>query len=293
VLDGRLDENGTIYATKDRMSRWAAPYSMNSASWWPVLVDGEREPVYQVVASGDDMIGLQHVRPNGHPAPTTWDRVRSLWHGAVTDDTQPVYVDDPRQVGEMSHPVSRLTADERGELVSFATQRLRLRSTTLLNDDPVAWLYFVASPVREIAIEAGAAPVDAAFIDRLIASRSTRSTPAAPAWTSTRPTPAEAADVWTRVMAVAGRRCQCAGLCGHTHRGDLHAPGRCRAALPLYKLAIAPAEPTGNPHHDAAVPEPDLRAWCGGCLTGAIKTLTNQTEQGQSTPSTGDVLSLF
>jgi hypothetical protein len=89
VLDGRVDENGTIYATQDRMSRWAAPYSMNSASWWPVLVDGEREPVYQVVASGDDMIGIQHVRPTGHPAPTTWDRVRGLWHGAVTDDTQP------------------------------------------------------------------------------------------------------------------------------------------------------------------------------------------------------------
>jgi hypothetical protein len=83
VLDGRLDENGAVYATQDRMSRWAAPYSMNGASWWPVLVDGEH---YQVVASGDDMIGIQHVQPSGYTAPTTWDRVRNLWTGAVTDD---------------------------------------------------------------------------------------------------------------------------------------------------------------------------------------------------------------
>ena len=105
------------------------------------------------------------------------------------------------------------------------------------------------------------------------------------------PAPIAAAAAWLPVMQAAGFRCQCAGGCGRSHAKD---PGaRCvKEHKPWCHLVAAPAEPSGDPHRDAAAP---LVAYCPACFDGrkraAVRTVTAAAERAASdAPSLFDLI---
>jgi hypothetical protein len=67
---------------------------------------------------------------------------------------------------------------------------------------------------------------------------------------------------YQQVLARAGRRCECAGVCGHSHGG------RCRrehaSSRPLHLVPVWPAGPAAA----ASLPAALLLALCGPCHTG-------------------------
>jgi hypothetical protein len=94
--------------------------------------------------------------------------------------------------------------------------------------------------------------------------------------------PIVGAAVWLPVMTAAEYRCQCQGACGskHTPVGE-RTPGaqhRCGRQLGQYvhgrglePLVVAPADPDVAPHVAAAMASEELRAWCPGCYSGAVR----------------------
>jgi hypothetical protein len=84
------------------------------------------------------------------------------------------------------------------------------------------------------------------------------------------------APTWVHVVTVAGRRCQCTGVCGRDHSHN-HGDGRCPTGsehITRGRLVAAPADPAVPPARAYRVPAEDLRAWCTGCLDRARRLAT-------------------
>lgn len=74
---------------------------------------------------------------------------------------------------------------------------------------------------------------------------------------------------FVQVVTLAGRRCQCGGVCGREHRDGA---GRCTRGHEKAiqdRLYAAPADPTVPAHQAYRVPLGALSAWCGPCLDAA------------------------
>ncbi|MFF3057011.1 hypothetical protein [Streptomyces sp. NPDC057909] len=84
------------------------------------------------------------------------------------------------------------------------------------------------------------------------------------------PEPIAAVDLFRTVLATAGNRCQCLGVCGQTHA---QSQGRCpRQHGQQAPLMAAPAAPTTPERIAVSLPAAKLRAWCPGCHSAARRT---------------------
>ncbi|MFF0505615.1 hypothetical protein ACFYUH_18710 [Streptomyces fimicarius] len=84
------------------------------------------------------------------------------------------------------------------------------------------------------------------------------------------PLPLAATGLFRAVMAAAGWRCQCTGLCGHGHT---RTEGRCpRTHGGRVLLMAAPADLSTPERAAAVLPADGLRAWCSGCHAAARRT---------------------
>ncbi|MFD7610925.1 hypothetical protein [Streptomyces sp. NPDC059828] len=105
--------------------------------------------------------------------------------------------------------------------------------------------------------------------------------------------PIVAADLFRRVMATAGGRCQCEGACGQPHAKS---DGRCPREHDHYagkhsapvRLMAAAADPLTTDRQAVALPASALRAWCPQCFTGAQRAARREAQR-----STTDQCGLF
>ena len=97
-------------------------------------------------------------------------------------------------------------------------------------------------------------------------------------------TPSATGPTWVHVVTLAGRTCECTGVCGRSHAA---AGGRCDRGhrhLVRDQLVVAPADPGVPPARAWRTPVEELAAWCGPCLDQARRQARTAPIPEQTTP---------